>query len=329
MTTTEPAIDHPTGRRRHPARSRRRIVLVGLAVASIAVPGLWAIRAAHGTGSTHSGAATRTLAVPTAAATASPAARPRLSHARRVHLADRHARRALSTALAPILASASGSLAVGVVDLTTGVSATCNSRLRCHTASIVKADILAALLLRHQSTGTPLSDDERELAVAMIENSDNGAATALWDDIGESSGLAAANARLGLTQTTPGSGGYWGLTSTTVADQLRLLADLTSRRSPLDLSSRTYELALMRDVERDQAWGVSAAATSATSTAVKNGWLPDPDLWVINSVGVVSRGGHRLLLAVLSDDQASEAGGICACERAAVAAASAAVEAWR
>jgi hypothetical protein len=48
---------------------------------------------------------------------------------------------------------------------------------------------------------------------------------------------------------------YWGLTSTTVDDQLRLLADLTSRNSPLSAQSRFYELGLMRHVAADQGWG--------------------------------------------------------------------------
>jgi len=320
MTITRPPTHDPA----HSSRRLRRILIVGLAAASIAVPGLWAIRAAHGTGST-----ARAASTPAPATAVRPAARRRLSRATRLKRADRRAHRALAAALSPILAASGGTLAVGVVDLTTGVTVTHDGGRRFHTASIVKADILAALLLRHQATGTPLSEDERELAVAMIEHSDNDAASALWYDIGEGSGLAAANVRLGLRHTTPGSGGYWGLTSTTVADQLRLLTDLTSRRSPLNRSSRACELALMRAVERDQAWGVSAAATSRASVAVKNGWLPDPDLWVINSIGLVPHDGHRLLIAVLSDGHDSEAAGVSACEQAAVAAASAALEAWR
>jgi hypothetical protein len=76
----------------------------------------------------------------------------------------------------------------------------------------------------------------------------------------------------------------------------------------------------MREVEPDQAWGVTEAATPGTRSAVKNGWLPDPQLWVINSVGVIRHDGQVLLVAVLSDDQPTEAGGIDQDEAAAVAA---------
>ena len=245
----------------------------------------------------------------------------------RTAVTAKEANRKLTAALARLLKGHTGDLAVGLVDRTTGLRATYGGGHRFHTASIVKADILASLLLRHQDAGTPLSESERELATEMIEQSNNDAATDLWNDVGGADGIAAANVRLGLRHTTPGQGGYWGLTSTTVVDQLALLADLTSARSPLNAASRSYELRLMRHVESDQAWGVSAAATPGTCAAVKNGWLPDPRLWVINSIGVIRHDGRVLLVAVLSDDQPTEGCGIAQVRTAAAAAADAAAAA--
>ena len=229
----------------------------------------------------------------------------------------------LKIALAPILEHRTGHLAVGVIDDSTGAEAVYDGSERFHTASIVKADILATLLLQHQQAATTLGEEEREQAIQMIENSDNDAATDLWDDVGAAAGIADANVKLGLLHTAPGEDGYWGLTSTTVIDQLRLLSDLVSVHSPLSASSRSYELDLMREVEPDQRWGVTAAATQGSVPAVKNGWLPDPQLWVINSIGVIHHAGQVLLVAVLSNDQPSEAGGIAQDEAAAVAAADA------
>ena len=227
---------------------------------------------------------------------------------------------ALVAALAPILAHHTGDLAVGVIDCTTGARALYSPTELFHTASIVKADVLAALLLRHEQSGTALSAGEDELAEQMIEESDNNAATDLWGDDGAAWGMTEANAKLGLTHTTPGADYYWGLTTTTVSDQLRLLRDLTSTPSPLDRASRSFELDLMEDVTPDQAWGVSAAASPGTSVAVKNGWLPDPQLWVINSIGVIQHAHQQLLVAVLSDDQPSEGIGIAQVKAVAVAA---------
>jgi hypothetical protein len=191
-----------------------------------------------------------------------------------------------------------------------------------YTASIVKADILATLLLQSQHSGVSLSAADQGLATEMIEASDDDAATSLWNLAGAAGGVAAANVTLGLSHTTPGQGGYWGLTSTTVGDQLTLLTDLSTADSPLTGRSRAYELGLMANIDADQRWGVPTAASPGTLFEVKNGWLPDPQLWVINSIGAVRHDGQQLLMAVLSNHQPTEAAGISEDEAAAVAAAS-------
>ncbi len=234
----------------------------------------------------------------------------------------------LAAALAPALRHRIGVLAVGVVDASTGAVAVFHGDRPFHTASIVKADILAALLFEHQQMGTALTEQQQALAAEMIEDSSDQAASELWAEIGEANGLTYANNALGLKHTKPGSGSLWGLTSTTVDDQLRLLADLASSNSPLWPESRSYELGLMRHVAADQAWGVTAAATRGTSSAVKDGWLPDGSetTWVINSIGVISRDGHEILVAILSTDQPSETVGIARVNAAAKDAVSAITE---
>ncbi|HEY2693366.1 MAG TPA: hypothetical protein VGJ50_33365 [Streptosporangiaceae bacterium] len=229
----------------------------------------------------------------------------------------------LAAALTPVLRRYGGGLAVGVADSRTGTTAVYGSTRTFRTASIVKADILAALLLQHQQANTKLSDQERASATEMMDDNDENAATTLWTAIGGAAGLRDANRMLHLSHTTPGAGGRWGHTSTTAGDQLQLLADLTSTRSPLSPLSRSYELGLMRHVSAGQGWGVTAAG-SGGSPAVKNGWMTDSDAaWVVNSIGVITHAGHTVLVAVLSDDQASESAGISADEAAAKAAVSA------
>lgn len=229
----------------------------------------------------------------------------------------------LAAALARVLHRHQGRFAVGVTDLASGVTASYHGAAAFNTASIVKADILAVLLLKHQQAGTTLSEGDRELAAEMIENSDNDAATDLWDENGAAAGMAAGNAALGLHGIVPGADDYWGLTKTTVRGQLGLLSDLVSARSPLSARSRAYELGLMRRVEPDQAWGVTAAAGPHTRQAVKNGWLPTGQYgkWTVNSIGVVRHAGRRLEIAVLSSGQPSMTAGIRQAEAAARAAA--------
>ncbi len=305
--------------RRLAQRKRRRFAVITAALlATAGFIAVISVARAHENGARRQHAANHRVS----ATGASP--RPaKTTHAGATSVSVKEVDRKLTASLALLLKGHSGDLAVGLVDRTTGLKACYRGGHRFHTASIVKADILATLLLRHQDAGTPLSETERELATQMIEESNNDAATDLWDDVGGADGIAAANVRLGLRHTTPGEGGYWGLTETTVADQLTLLSDLVSAHSPLSAASRSYELRLMCHVESDQAWGVSAAATPGTSAAVKNGWLPDPRLWVINSIGVLHHDGHVLLVAVLSDDQPTEGCGITQVKTAAVAAADA------
>jgi beta-lactamase class A len=232
--------------------------------------------------------------------------------------------RRLATALAPVLAQQSGTLGVGVVDRSTGAVAIYGGGLKFHAASIEKVAILAGLLLKRPVPA--LSDPDDRLATTMIEASDDGAATHLWNADGRAAGLTAADLRLGLRHTVPGPGDYWGLTSTTVGDQLTLLQDLTTARSPLPAAARSYELRLMRATDPGQRWGISAAASPGTRYAVKDGWLPDgsagvPADWVINSIGAVEHDQQHLLLAVLSARQPTEAAGIAAVQAAAAAAA--------
>lgn len=192
------------------------------------------------------------------------------------------------------------------------------------TASIVKVDILSALLIQAQDAGRGLTQQERTLAEAMIEHSDNDAANALWREIGQAPGLKAVNKRLGLSSTVGGTGGLWGLTRTTASDQIGLLravfaADGTASatKPALTTASRTYIRTLMTRIATDQSWGVSAASDSAW--ALKNGWLQrtTTGLWDINSVGQVTSGTHHYLVAVLSDGNTSMATGIKTVENAA------------
>jgi beta-lactamase family protein len=189
---------------------------------------------------------------------------------------------------------------------------------RYDTASIVKVDILAALLLKAQDAGSTLSAKQRTLAQAMIEHSDNGAADTLWRSIGLAPGLKAANDRLGLTSTQGGPGVEWGLTRTTASDQIRLLRAVFTPGSTAGLNarSRDYIRTLMSRVVNDQAWGVSAAGSP---WELKNGWLErnTTGLWDVNSIGWITSDGHPCLVVVLSDGSTSMNQGVSLVERAA------------
>lgn len=229
-------------------------------------------------------------------------------------------REKLTRALDHYLEDRSGQLSLSILDLSTGFTFTYRPKTRTVTASIVKVDILIALLLKAQREGRRLTASEKALATQMIRVSDNKAANALWYAAGGAAGLAAANKKLHLRGTSPGPGGYWGSTRTSAADQIRILRALTSSHSPLSARGRRYVLDLMSHVTPGQVWGVSVAATDADdAVALKNGWLPrrvDGGRWTVNSIGRVRGGGHDYLIAVLSKLNPSMRAGVETIEHA-------------
>ena len=233
----------------------------------------------------------------------------------------RSAQQILAAALAPLIGEDGGHFAVAVDDLTTGSQAAFSGTEEFVTASIVKVDILVTLLYQAQEASQAITAGEQELAATMIENSDNDSASDLYNDVGGATAIDDTNRVCGLSETAVGTGGYWGLTTTTVDDQLRLLRVVFTSPSPLSAASQDYIKTLMGSVEADQQWGVPVAADPATLFMVKNGWLPNPTLWEINSIGEIVHDGQRMLMAVLSDDNASEDSGISFVEAVATEAA--------
>ncbi len=228
----------------------------------------------------------------------------------------------LAAAMRAVPVPAGAEVAVAVLDTVSGESASYGDG-GFDTASIVKVDILAALLLQAQDEGRRLTATEESCATAMIERSDNDAASVLWRTIGRAEGLDAANERFGLTRTEGGEGTLWGLTQTTAVDQVTLLRQVFGPGSELDGVSRTYLCGLMGRVVQGQRWGVSAAGDGC-GWALKNGWLPRAatGLWVVNSIGRVTAGGRGCLVAALSKGNPTWAAGIALVEAAAVAAVS-------
>ena len=221
---------------------------------------------------------------------------------------------ALTTTLTQLTSSSGVDFAVTVVDHTSGTTFTFNGDTTFETASVVKVEILAALLLQNDGT---LTASQKQLADVMIRQSDNDAASALWGQIGDVNGLADASSVLGLTDTVPGTGGWWSLTTTTVADQARLVDSIVAPDGPLGSSNQTIT-DLMGSVSDDQDWGISAAAHDGESVILKNGWMPRSNqggLWTVNSVGQITGAGTDLTMAIMTRGSASSASGIALVEQ--------------
>jgi beta-lactamase class A len=201
-------------------------------------------------------------------------------------------------------------LAVAVLDRHTGTTYAYAGTTRFRTASIVKVDILATLLLQANRAGRSLTSSEQQLAAAMIKRSDNEATSTLWRRTG---GITMSMSTFGLTSTRPGADGDWGETTTTAADQLNLLTRLADGAIP----GGDYVLDLMANVASDQDWGISAAAKQGERTALKNGWYPLASGWIINSLGRITDIDSDLLIVILSGGHTSYSSGVHAVEEVA------------
>ena len=329
-----------------PPRAPIRLVLAVLGVCAVVVAGVVAGLTAAGSGShaaasgaaaaasgsgVSSGQRSQALAASpapsaSAAASARSAGSPR-SPAKRSSAGEPSAaaggQNPLGTAAAAYVSGRAGTVLAAVYDVGTGRAWRLGQGQPQAEASVVKLDVLETLL---SERGPGLSDGDRSLTGQMIENSDNDAATSLWDEVGGPARIRSFNARAGLTHTSPSScvvcPGFawpgWGLTTTTPDDQIALLKQLVLPNSVLTSTESDYALSLMENVTPSQRWGISGGVPAQATVALKNGWLPLQGAgsdWQVNSVGRVSGSGRDYLIAVLTTGNPSEQYGVDTIER--------------
>jgi hypothetical protein len=170
------------------------------------------------------------------------------------------------------------------VDSHTGITCTYHAAYHFYAASVIKVLILASLLRTAQEQHRQLTAREHRLAWLMITQSDNNAATALWNQLG----MRRLNHFLSLAKMTETKlAQAWGLSLLTAHDEILLLSLVSGPNRILSLNSRVYAQYLMYHVISSQRWGVPAGAPTSVRVGVKNGWLPYPvsNDWVINSIG--------------------------------------------
>ncbi|MBV9451304.1 MAG: serine hydrolase [Streptosporangiaceae bacterium] len=205
-------------------------------------------------------------------------------------------------------------VAVRVDDPAAGLSCSLNAAMHFDSASVVKATILGALLRKAMEQHRFLTRAEADLARSMITISDNGAASALWNDVGRGWLQHFLNLA-GMRQTFLGPGGYWGLTQITASDETLLLRLLRDSNPVLNSASRSYALGLMASVVPSQRWGVAAGAPTSLTAHIKNGWLPrSTHEWRIHSIGVFTGRGTGYSIVVLTEDDPTMPYGIATIE---------------
>jgi Beta-lactamase enzyme family len=225
---------------------------------------------------------------------------------------------------ASLAGSYSDSVTAAVYDAATGKTYLLHPGVKEDTASIVKVQIMGTLLHQAQAQGGTPPGTEQSLLTSMIEASDNSAATQLLSQAGGPANVKQFDELVGMTNTEPhNTTPYidgdpnlpaWGLTTTTAADEVKLVRAFAYPNSVLNTTFRNYGLNLMEHVEADQDWGVSGGVTPGTTIALKNGWLPldvaNNSNWQVDSIGWINGHGRNYVLAVLTNGNASEQAGI-------------------
>jgi len=246
-------------------------------------------------------------------ATVAPSASPATS--------PRQATGPLGTQAQAYLAGRRGRIEAAVYDPSTGQQWTLGQQAPQAEASVVKLEILEAVLSKRTAQRVVLSLTEQQLTPPLIEQSDNEAATTLWEDVGGAQGMRAFDHRVGLVDTSPSnclrcpgsSGPGWGLTTTTPQDQITVLRQLVQPSGVLDRNDQKYAQHLLENVTPSQRWGVSGGVPAGVIVALNNGWRSlgagNSD-WQVNSIGWVSGDGRNYLMAVLSTGNPSEQYGI-------------------
>lgn len=222
-------------------------------------------------------------------------------------------------ALRSYFATRPGIASVAAFDAVTGATYIYGPQPRFVTASTAKVAILGALLVRAQEAKRPLTAWENATAIPMIESSNNADATLLYNSVGGRPALARFMARVGMSHTIAGPGGYWGLTETTAADEVMLMRAVAYPNSVLTTASRAYALWLMSHPDKDHRWGVSAGARPGEQFAQKTGSGPFTvygGKWAVHCMGRIWGGSRDLVIAVLTAGSPVKSVGVATVEQA-------------
>jgi hypothetical protein len=175
-----------------------------------------------------------------------------------------------------------------------------DTRATTWTASTIKLAIAADLLERQQAKAITLAAaDKANLDKALI-NSDNDAATALWNKFDGPDMLDRFKATYGMGDLAviDGYDTFWRNLRCSAEDLQNLMTYVLEK---LDATSRSYLVTTLRKVAGNQHWGVWAAG-SALKPGNKDGWAEKPvdgkNVWVTHTVGFAGDGERYVVAAM-------------------------------
>lgn len=190
-----------------------------------------------------------------------------------------------------------------VYDTRTGCWSDLSPGMTITTASVIKAQFLAGILLRAQDEGRATTAWERQRIDPMIRYSHNPPASDLFLSLGGVGGQEALDTRFGLGSTT--STNTWGATVSTAQDRTKLALALLHGGGPLGAAGRAEAWSWMTSVHPTQQWGITAGVPAGWTVALKNGFYPmsGTPRWRIGSTGFVRNDstGHGYAITIMTD----------------------------
>jgi Beta-lactamase enzyme family len=161
-------------------------------------------------------------------------------------------------------------------------------------ASLVKAMLLVAYLNRRDVRRRDLRLGERHLLGPMVRISDNDAASAIYERVGEA-GLTRLAHRAGMRRFAANP--VWGGCQVTARDQARFFARI---RGLLPKRHRKYAMSLLRRIVSYERWGIPPGAPGGWALYFKGGWFRDDEGWRVHQAALLRQGDRRLAIAVLT-----------------------------
>jgi len=172
-------------------------------------------------------------------------------------------------------------------------------------ASVVKAMLLVAYLREAAGAHRALDEEDRELLQPMIHYSDNEAASAVWERIGNPR-LRALARRAGMTDFS--IEGDWASAQISAADQARFFFGL---RELVPARFRHLADHLLSHIAGYESWGVPAVARPrGWRVYFKGGWRGTWRGQLVHQIAWLRKPHERVAIAVMTDGDPSMEYGI-------------------
>jgi hypothetical protein len=202
-----------------------------------------------------------------------------------------------------VISAGSDKFGVFIEDVRSGGTYSYNGGYASQSASMAKPMIVAMALRKARPADLPAAQIAN--AALAINQSDNNAATALWQYAGYSGYPELATALgMGNTHLDKDKPDQWSWTWTTPSDQVKLVKALaTGKSDALEFAEAKFIYDQMGNVIPDQTWGVGQPKADKVEVHLKNGWVQfksSDNLWAVNSMGSVVGEGRDYRMCVMT-----------------------------